>query len=280
MSEKSQVIWQGKNFKFDLTDEAIIYSIVNCTPDSFYAGSQYHQVSAVLKKVADDLENGAAVIELGGKSTRPNHQVITAEEEWQRIKPALQAVKSEFPDTVLAVDTDSADVMKWALDEYGVDIINDVTSLNEPEKLAIVEQYQPSIVLMESGQNNSANEALNLGEYFTKRIEQFADIGIAREQICIDPGIGFSFQRDVHEDMMRIKMVQRLAEMNVAIMAAISRKSFIGKRLDLEVDERLMPTLLFEMLMVRDGARVLRVHDVKETKQMLEVLKYYDEVIL
>ncbi|MDR1567619.1 MAG: dihydropteroate synthase [Streptococcaceae bacterium] len=272
--------FKGKNFDFDLTLEPIIYSIVNCTPDSYYDGNKYNQVPAALKKIESDLIHGAAVIELGGKSTRPDFKEISPETEWQRLAPTIKAVRKEYPNVVLAIDTDCAYVMKRALDEYGVDIINDVYGFDNQEKLAVISEYQPSLIVMNNGRNNRKNEVFKLKCAFQERLAEIISSGIDKEQIVIDAGVGFSLNGSPREDMVRIKLTRQLRELDFPLMIAISRKSFMGKLFDIDIKDRLAGTILFESLMIQNGGNVLRVHDVKETKQMLEMLKYYESITL
>ena len=119
--QKSKLIWKGNNFEFDLTTESVIYSILNITPDSFYDGGRNSSVDKVLKRIEADIKNGAKIFEFGGKSSKPNFDDISAQEEWNRIEKYIEAVKKEFPDVVLALDSDTEEVIEKGLDA-GIDI--------------------------------------------------------------------------------------------------------------------------------------------------------------
>ena len=278
INQRHQLIWSGKNFQFDLTREPIIYSIVNVTPDSFYDGATKNlEMVHILKRVETDLEKGAAVLELGGKSSRPGYSDISPEEEWKRLEKPLREIRKTFPQAVLAVDTDEAFVMERAL-EVGVDIINDIDGFDTKEKLKIVKQYQPAVVAMNNGRTGfhyADNVFEELPEFFMRKHEELIDTGLKREQICIDPGVGFFKGPSGQDSLNRIKTTEILTRLELPVMIAISRKSFMGNIFGVDVDERLFSTLMLEAQMVLDGGRILRVHDVKETKHLLDAIKIY-----
>ncbi|OTN76648.1 dihydropteroate synthase [Enterococcus sp. 8G7_MSG3316] len=149
--QENRLVWKGRNFSFDLTKKPIIVSIVNCTPDSFYNSNNHNEISKILHKVEKDLVQGASVIELGGKSVRPGFKDISPEVEWMRLTHVIENIKKYFPNTVLSVDTDNAYVMMYALKEYQVDIINDVTGFDNSKKIEIIKDFQPSLVVMNNG---------------------------------------------------------------------------------------------------------------------------------
>lgn len=275
--ERHQICWNGRNFHFDLTTEPIIYSIINCTPDSFYDGDKDRGVAEVLERVEQDLINGAAVIELGGKSTRPNYPDITADEEWQRLAPFIKAVKTHYPQVVLAIDTDNAEVMARAL-EQGVDIINDVDGFDTAAKLDVLRQYRPSVVAMNNGRHAGSGAVEALPQFFEQLAAQLLETGLSKNQIAIDPGVGFSREGNPYADLLRMQSVSKLTVLQLPILIAISRKSLMGKLFEIPIEERLYPTLLFELMMVQSGGRIIRVHDVKETKAMLDIQKAYLEI--
>ena len=276
--QENRLIWKGNKFEFDLTTESVIYSILNITPDSFYDGGRNSSVYKVLKRIEEDIRNGAKIFEFGGKSSKPNFDDISAEEEWNRIEKYIEAVKKEFPDIVLALDSDTEEVIEKGLDS-GIDIINDFNGFTSEGKLKLVEKYKPALVVMNNGRFDEISNLKNyLENYFDKRVKAILETGIEREKISIDPGVGYSSNNSINtpEDMERIKSVKYLRNMRLPIMIAISRKSFNEKIFGLSLEERLMGTLMFESLMVQDGGRILRVHDVKETRDILNMLEVYN----
>lgn len=268
--------WSGKRFDFDLSSGPIICSIVNCTPDSFYDGNKLTTLEQTLEKVEQDIANGASIIELGGKSTKPGFKDISYKDEWKRVSPVIDSITKRFPTIPLSLDTNNSKVMKKALDTYNIDIINDIDGFETEEKLSIIQEYKPSVVVMDNGRNKS--EFRNQEHFFEKTKNSLINHGLSKNQIVIDPGVGFSNQGDPVEDFCRMKAIKNLQSLEMPLMIAISRKSFMGKLFGIEVNDRLMPTLILESLMISSGGNILRVHDVKQTKQMIDLLNYYNEL--
>ena len=223
---------------------------MNITPDSFYDGGRNSSVDKVLKRIEADIKNGAKIFEFGGKSSKPNFDDISAQEEWNRIEEYIEAVKKEFPDVVLALDSDTEEVIEKGLDA-GIDIINDFNGFASEGKLKLVEKYKPALVIMNNGGFDEIPNLKNyLESYFDERVKAILGTGIEREKISIDPGVGYSSNNSMNtpEDMERIKSVKYLPDMKLLIMVAISRKSFNEKIFQLTLEERLMGTLIFESL--------------------------------
>ena len=278
--KRHQIIWSGKNFNFDLTRKSIVYSIVNVTPDSFYDGNPDNlNISHILKRVESDLENGASVLELGGKSSRPGYADISPEEEWSRLKEPISQIRKYFPKAVLAVDTDEAYVMERVL-EAGVDIINDIDGFDTADKLKVIEKYQPAVVAMNNGRAgfkyaDNVYEALPL--FFKDKKIELTQLGLNPEKISIDPGVGFFNGDSGSDSLQRVKTTELLSRLGLPVMIAISRKSFMGRLFNAQGEERLFSSLILEGQMVADGGRILRVHDVKETKRLLDAIEIYKE---
>ncbi|MFC6176863.1 dihydropteroate synthase [Companilactobacillus huachuanensis] len=277
--DSKKIIWSGKNFNFNLTYDPIICSIVNCTPDSFFDSEKFNTNSEILNKIESDLSEGASLIELGGKSTRPHHVEVSASEEWRRLEPIIKNIKNNFSRTVLSIDTNSSFVMRNALDKYDVDIINDIDGFENKDKLRIVNEYRPSIVLMNNGRDGT-KRVPDQFKYFNSKLAQLSSFGLKKSRIVIDPGIGFSLNGNPAEDMIRIKSISKLNQLHLPTMIAISRKSFMGKLFDLDLNSRLISSIVLENLMMQSGGRILRVHDVKETKKLIDVVDSYENTIL
>ncbi|MEY8536860.1 dihydropteroate synthase [Lactococcus muris] len=278
--KRHKIIWSGKNFSFDLTLDPIVYGIVNVTPDSFYDGAKENlTLDYILRRVEQDLQNGAHVVELGGKSSRPGYVDISPEEEWQRLAEPLKNIRRAFPEAVIAIDTDEAYVMQRVLDE-GADIINDIDGFDTPEKLLLIQEYQPALVVMNNGRaglHYADNVYQELPAYFADKQKELKELGIASTQICIDPGVGFSGGATGVDSLQRLKTTELLTKLGLPVMIAISRKSFMSNLLNMEVDERLISTLILESQMMMDGGRVLRVHDVEATHRLIENFKIYQK---
>lgn len=257
-----------------------IMGIVNISPDSFYSGSRYTTTSAVKKVVEEMKEEGADFIDIGAESTRPGAKMLSEKEEINRLKSVLPVVikTSQIP---VSIDTHKVEVAKFALDQ-GAKIINDISGLgfrSLNKKLArIIARYKANIVIMhiqgtpETMQINPRYENLlsEIKSYFRERIDFALQNGIAMDRIIIDPGLGFGKKL---EDNYEI--IERLGEFKIfkrPILVGHSRKSFIGNPFNLSPEERLEGTLGVEALLIKNGASIIRVHDVLEAKRVAQLV--------
>lgn len=270
--EDERIIWEGPNFKFDLTVDPLIYSIFNFSPDSFSTHVS-NETSAFLRKAEDDLQNGAKVLEIGGKSTRPGFTEITVDEEWERIEKPLKILKKEFPNVPISVDTYNVEVMRRSL-ENGADIINDINGFETEEKIDLLKQYDVGAVAMLNNRlkHETDIDSTLIENHFKELLTQIDDKNIPRNRFSFDLGVGFSENSSLADDLVKINAYSQLSKLNVPLMIAISRKSFIQKILDSEAD-RVTISLFVELLMTLNNGRILRVHDVKETQYLLNLLK-------
>ncbi|WP_416353712.1 dihydropteroate synthase [Agrilactobacillus fermenti] len=271
-----QVWWRGRNFSLNLTTEPIVYSIINTSPDSFYDGGVLKDMDAVMQRVAADVEAGAKVIEVGGQTTRPGFKPITPEVEIKRTVPQVKAIKQAYPDVVVAVDTYKAPVMRAVL-AAGADVINDVNGFNDdPEKLRLLREYQPAVLTMHENRGRPYKDSLtpNIRQFFKTNMEmllQEADLDY--EAIALDQGIGYSANADNIQDFAFMRSLSELNIFGRPTMVAVSNKGFYGKLLGLAKDNRLLPTIVSETVMIQQGGRLIRVHDVKATADMIKLLK-------
>lgn len=279
----SRIHFKGRGFDFDITTKPIIYSILNFTPDSFYDGGRNASVDGVLKRIETELAAGTAIFEVSGKSSKPNFDDISAEEEWGRIEPFLDAIHKRFPNIVLAIDSNTNTVIEEAL-KNGIQIINDIDGFNSQAKLNLVAKYKPAVVTMFNGRNfNEQTETLSktMMDFFTHTISDLTGVGLEKENIVIDPGVGFSNHNTLAFDLIKMKLTKLMAEFQTPIMIAISRKSFAKRLFNLDsADDRLIPTLLFEAFMTVLGGRVIRVHDAKETRQLIDTFELLKDQLL
>ena len=273
---ETEIHFSGRGFDFDITTQPLIYSILNLTPDSFYDGGVNNSISGVLKRIESEREAGAQVFEVGGKSSKPHFDDISPEAEWSRLAPYLKEIHANFPDIVLAIDSNTPEVIKLALDD-GIQIINDIDGFNSKSKLDLVKEYQPAVVSMFNGRDfNEQPDTLikTMDNFFDQNLEDLLATGIKPENIVLDPGVGFSDHNTLEFDLIKMKYTKLMTRFNVPIMIAISRKSFASRLFELDsADDRLLPTLLFESLMSVLGGRVIRVHDVKETAMMTKIFE-------
>jgi dihydropteroate synthase len=253
--------------------------IINATPDSFYDGNFEFNIDNLLKKCEKHLNEGADIIDVGGESTRPGSLKITEAEELNRVVPVIKAIKKEFKNIIVSVDSTKFNVVKAALEE-GADIINDISGLNFDESLAdLAREYYAGLVLMhiqkqpENMQENPnySNLMNDIIDFLDNSIEKALSNGVNLESVVIDPGIGFG--KTVEHNTEIINRLNELKTFNRPILMGVSNKSFIGKILNLNIDERVLPTAVCNSISLTKGSSIFRVHNVLETKLSLKLTK-------
>lgn len=268
------VWWQAGRFRYNLNRQPLVYGILNVTPDSFYDGGRFNQEEAMAAQVKAMVEAGADIIEPGGQTTKPGGFVeVDPAEEWARIAPAIALLKRDYPQVAIAVDTYKLPVMERAL-AAGVDIINDVNGFETAAKRQLLAAYPTvGLVTMHSSRGHEyQNLTAGMRNFFTRNLAELAAAGIARERICLDQGIGYAKVADGDQDLAMMNNLGQLTDFKRPVMVAISRKGF-GKRLfGLAKEDRLGVTLVAETAMMLAGGRVLRVHDVRETRQLVDLV--------
>ncbi len=257
-------------------ERPLVMGIVNITDDSFYSQSRV-RIDEALPKIEAMVEEGVDIIDIGGESTRPGAVPISVDEELRRVLPVLEEVKKRFPDLPVSVDTYKSEVARRALD-IGCEIINDVSAFRFDERmLEVVAKYRPIYILMHMKgtprdmQVNPFYEDVvrEVRDFFLERMSILVDSGLPRENIVIDPGIGFGKRLKDNIDLIKaIPIFSQIAP----ILIGPSRKSFIGFLLDgLPPEERLEGTIAVVALSVFLGARIVRVHDVKEALRAIKI---------
>jgi dihydropteroate synthase len=259
-------------FNQDFTYKTIIMGVLNVTPDSFSDGGKFLAPDNAISRAQQMIEEGADIIDIGGESSRPGSVPVSEEEELNRIIPVLDALTSaEIP---ISVDTYKANVAEKALAK-GASIINDISGLNfDPELADVVAEHNASIILMHTlGKPKTMQKNIyyddvieDIHQYLENSIETAMNAGISEENIVIDPGIGFG--KTIEHNLEIIKRLKEFSDLNKPILIGTSRKSFIGKILDLPVEDRLEGTLATLAVSIMNGAKILRVHDVKESKRV------------
>ncbi len=251
--------------------------ILNTTPDSFFDGGKYNQLDSALKRAEAMLADGADVIDVGGESTRPGSQKVKAPEEMERVLPVIEKIKANFPVPV-SIDTSKSEVALAAI-EAGASIVNDISGLSADANMLRCAQKNVSFVLghiQGTPQNMQINPQYeNVLEEVENFLEEKAKLlmehGVEPEKIALDPGIGFG--KTVEHNYQLIRGISVLAEKKFPIVMGLSRKSFMGKTKGLENSNRLIPTVTLGILCLLKGASVLRVHDVKETRESIDALQ-------
>ena len=252
-------------------DSPKIMGILNVTPDSFSDGDKYLAPDKALRHVAEMLEAGADIIDIGGESTRPGHTPVPADEELRREVPVVEAIASEFPQAVMSIDTSKAEVARAALGE-GVKIVNDVTAL-ECGGMAMAEaiaSFKAGCILMHPcavGQGDCTDE---VRDYLAERIKfAVGATGLDEEYFAVDPGIGFG--KTVEQNAELTVSSDRLHALGRPVLIGVSRKSFIGALTGRKVEERGIGTAAAVAMSVYAGADILRVHDVAAARDVLAV---------
>ncbi len=254
----------------------LVMGILNLTPDSFYDKSRINS-ETLANRVDQMIEDGVDIIDIGGMSSRPGALIIESKEEWERIKPALKYISGKHPNAIISVDTFRSEIAQRAISEYGVDIVNDISGGNlDPRMLSVVGENQTVYIGMhmrgtpENMQNHSnyKNLMLELASYFGELNKRCIEHGIA--DVIIDPGIGFSKTLDQNYEILN--NLDMLLSIKLPILVGISRKSLIYKLLNITPEESLPGTIALNTLAILKGASILRVHDVKETVQVVNVV--------
>lgn len=256
--------------EFDWTKgESYVMGILNVTPDSFSDGNKFNQLDKAIDHAAQMIEEGAAIIDVGGESTRPGYTKISDEEEIERVVPILEALKKRF-DIPLSVDTYKSQVAKASF-EAGADLLNDIWGLKYDTEIAgIVAAYQKPVCLMHNRleiPKMGNGDSYPLEEYLVlleKELQESINIalkaGIRKDQLILDPGIGFAKTLEMNID--GVAYVDRLKKFELPILLGISRKSIIGKSLNLEINEREEATIALNVIGRMYGCQIFRVHNV------------------
>ncbi|MYV05258.1 dihydropteroate synthase [Furfurilactobacillus milii] len=271
--QQHEIHWQAGRFDFNVTAKPLIYGILNVSPDSFYDGGRYHDMDSVLKRAGEFAQAGVPVVEIGGQTTRPHFTEITPETEIQRVMPYIKAIKTQYPDLGIAVDTYKLPVMRAVLAE-GVDIINDVNAFTDnPDKLSLLASSNVGLLTMhESRAREYDNLTTAMTDFFKTNLNALKHAGIDEQRIALDEGIGYAKVADGYQDFTMMRNINQFLPFERPIMIAISRKGFGHKLFGLAKEDRLSVTLIAEAYMYLHGGRILRVHDIEETKQLVTLL--------
>ena len=248
------------NREFDTKNHCYIMGILNVTPDSFSDGGKFNRLDDALRHTEDMIREGADIIDIGGESTRPGHQVITDEEEIARVTPVIEAVKKQF-DIPISIDTYKSAVTEAAL-QAGADLVNDIWGFKHDKRAAeLTARYNAACCLM-----HNRHEAVyqNFQEDVLSDLEECVRIakeaGIADDRIILDPGVGFGKTYEMNLEITNhLEILHRLG---YPVLLGTSRKSMIGLTLDLPADDRVEGTLATTVLGVIKGCSFVRVHDI------------------
>lgn len=253
--------------------------IINATPDSFYDGNPQNNLPVLLKKCEDFIAEGADILDIGGESTRPNATPVSAEEELARVLPLIKEAHVKWPKIPLSLDTVKIPVALAGL-QNGVSIINDVSGTTSEEMFALVKQFDAQLVLMHARGNpqtmsNLTQYADLLGEikdFLARQLSRARAAGLTDKQLIIDVGFGFAKTRE--QNYLLLKNLSYFKDLGVRMLVGLSRKTFLAQKRELP-PKRKAQTLAANLFALTQGADILRVHDVRDTRKIMD---FYTEL--
>ena len=248
-------------YLMDLSEPQVM-GILNVTPDSFYAGSRKQTEAEIVDRCHQIMDEGGTIIDVGAYSTRPGALEVSETEEMERLRFGLSVVRHEFPHTPLSVDTFRPDVARMTVEEFGADIINDVSEGGQ-EMFRMVARLGVPYILM-SVQPTMRDTLLT----FAQKVQQLCDFGA--KDIILDPGFGFG--KTLEQNYQIMNCLEQLQVMELPILVGVSRKSMIYKTFDCTPDEALNGTTALNTLALVKGASILRVHDVREAVECCKIV--------
>ena len=260
---------------FDLK-RPLLMGILNITPDSFSDGGKYLTLNEALKRAHEMIEEGVDIIDIGGESTHPGSEPVSADEELKRIMPIIEALKKDS-DIAISVDTYKAEVMKEVID-IDVAMINDVYALSQPGAIDVIKHSKVGICLMhmqgtpQTMQINPqyTNVVNEVKLFLEARANDLVSEGIDKSRMILDPGFGFG--KTFEHNIELLQHLESFHSLKLPLLVGLSRKSFIKKILSGEHDDHLSGSIAAAIFSVIKGAKILRVHDIKETKSALKVI--------
>ncbi len=261
------------------TSQPKVMAIINITPDSFFEKSRATNEKSILTSVQNAIENGAAILDIGGYSTRPGADTVTEAEEIERVRFALNIIRSNFPNIPISIDTFRGNVARITVKEFGVGMINDVSGFEWDENMldAIIELQVPYILMHSKGDPQTMQSLTKYDDFLSDILQYFAKkVAILREkgfnkEIIIDPGFGFA--KTIEQNYTLLRELSTFECFKSPILVGISRKSMIYKALECDATEALNGTTILNSFALERGANILRVHDVKEA---MECIKLYN----
>mgnify|MGYP004525256971 CR=1 FL=1 len=255
--------------EFDKKHHTYIMGILNVTPDSFSDGGRFNHIEAAIKHAGEMIAEGADVIDVGGESTRPGYTKISDEEEISRVVPVIEAIKQRF-DIPVSIDTYKSEVAKAAA-AAGADLINDIWGLKYDDKMAeVIAENNLACCLMHNRTNTEySNFMEDMKQDLKETIAIARKAGIADDRIILDPGVGFA--KSYENNLEVIRRLGELKELGYPLLLGTSRKSVIGLTLDVPAAERVIGTTVTTVMAVQADCMFVRVHDIKENRQAIEM---------
>ena len=257
--------------------ETLVMGILNVTPDSFSDGGQFFSVEAAIEHGQSLINDGADIIDIGGESTRPGADPLSIEDELERVIPVIKRIRKDHNNILISIDTYKSEVAQQAI-EAGADIVNDVSGfVMDPKMPTAIANFNAFVILMHmkgtptNMQENPSYDDLivDISSFLLYQFNIAKTTGIPTDKIILDPGIGFG--KTAAHNFTIIQKLNKFCELGFPIMIGPSRKSFIGTTLDLPPSERIEGTAAAVSAGILNGARIVRVHDVKEMKRVVAI---------
>ncbi|HDP79169.1 MAG TPA: dihydropteroate synthase [Mesotoga infera] len=258
--------------------EPVIMGIVNATPDSFFPESRFSDTAAAVDAAMGMLGSGAAIVDIGGESSRPGAEKISVEEEIARVVPVIEKIREKKPRAVISIDTCSSVTARAAL-AAGADIVNDITGLRSEEMIEVASQSNAAVIIMHMrGDPSTMSQMTDYGDvveevsaWLVERAKKAVESGIRKDRIILDPGIGFA--KTAEQSIEILRNVDRFLRLGFPLLVGHSRKSFIAKLTGNPVENRLVETLSISTYLYLKGVNIIRVHDVREHDRIFGILK-------
>ena len=259
-------------------DTPLVMGILNATPDSFYAGSRCGESDeAIVARAGEILDEGGSIIDIGACSTRPGAGEVSPEEEWRRMEQALSLVRRHYPDAIVSVDTFRAEIARRSVEQYGAQIVNDISGGEMDDKMfdTVAALHVPYILTHMRGTPQNMQEHTDYDDlladmtaYFAERIDRLRRLGVC--DIVLDPGFGFGKSLDGNYTLLR--RLGELQALGLPLLAGVSRKSMIYNLLGCTPNESLNGTTALHAIALLNGAKILRVHDVREAVETIKIV--------
>lgn len=272
----SEMVLSCGKYSLNYEKRTLIMGIVNVTPDSFSDGGQFHDSHEAIKHGIKMVSEGADILDIGGESTRPGSETVSKEKELERVMPVIEGLASEV-NVPISIDTCKSEVARSAI-KAGACIVNDISAMRFDPVIADVAAENKTLIILMHMQGTPKNMQKNpeykdvMGEitgFLKERVDFAQSKGISNDQIIVDPGIGFGKNLEHNYQIMR--NLKELKVLGRPILMGTSRKSFIGTTLDLDVNDRLEGTLATITMSIMNGADIVRVHDVLESKRVAQM---------
>jgi dihydropteroate synthase len=253
----------------------LVMGILNVTPDSFSDGGRFNKLDLALQHALQMQDEGAAIIDVGGESTRPGALAVSVEEELERVVPVIQRIR-QHSDVAISIDSSKPEVMQAAIDA-GADMVNDVNALHAEGAMAVCVNNKVPVCLMhrqgdpQTMQDNPryGDVFAEISQYLLARADASVEAGISKNNVIIDPGFGFG--KSLEDNLTLLRRMDQLCALGYPVLVGVSRKSMFGMLLGREPDERLVASVTAVTLAYQKGARFFRVHDVAETCDALKI---------